>query len=536
MSSRGWTAAALAALCVLGAGFSLRGRSRGDQPPAPGPQPEVRVTPEGTSDDVAWANTLQEGAPDSRTLEASFRKGHVSPKPLPEGSIAQRPGRFEVVLPSGAPITTPAVHRGRVVFSGGFHGKELYAVDAKTGAFAWGAALDDDGPSAPACADGVCVFNTESCTVFALDVATGEQKWSFWMGDPMLSAPAIAGGLAFTSYPLGAGIPTNQMFDNNSWNNIQQQAPAQPPVQPSAQTRASDASHAVVALDLHTGAVKWHRRVDGDIVSAPVASKDALSLTTFSGSVFTLAQSDGALRAVVRGRATSAPTVVGGDMFWSARSDAQGSAREQLLQADAASGQTKLRYAEKEAPYLDKAVQSTSGYNAQSSSLDASNGFGGGAPSTAKAAVALDNVGQGTVAGLQRFQGSRIANSGDNNFATMGDEVVCTDAKTGAVRWKRSIDGDLSAGGSLATSPALAGGKIIVGTLDGKLLVLDPETGKTERSIEIGHPIRSQPAIEGGWAYVGTEDGRLVGVDLDDPALTGWPMWGGDAARSASRM
>jgi outer membrane protein assembly factor BamB len=506
MSTRRWlmTTGAVGTLVALGTGGLWgRGRAKVEELPVLPPAPLV-VPLTSDLDDLAWAQAINEDmtAERSRAVAAAFRQGHASPRSVEALLTTSKPGRFEVKLPSGAPITTPAVHGDLVLFSGGFHGKEFYAVDRRTGRAAWGVDLDDDGPSAPACADGVCVFNTESCTIFALDAATGKQRWAWWMGDPMLSAPSIAGGTVFTSYPLRSD------------------------------TRP-EATHAVAALDLQTGAVKWQRKLDGDIVSAPVAASDALYITTFSGSVFTLAQSDGALRAVVRGRATSAPTVTGQGVFWSNRSEASGAAREALVRADPQSGD-RQQFADKSAPYLDAGVQSMSGYAKQNVSLDASNGFSGGAPATANAGKAMGNVGQSTVAGLQAFQGSRVASDGDNNFATMGDEVVCTDARTGEERWRHKVEGDLQAGGSLATAPALAGGKLVVGTLQGEVLILDPGTGGVERRLPIGRPVRSQPVVEDGWVYVGTEDGWLVGVDTGDPRMDGWAMWGGDAARTGA--
>ena len=52
------------------------------------------------------------------------------------------------------------------------------------------------------------------------------------------------------------------------------------------------------------------------------------------------------------------------------------------------------------------------------------------------------------------------------------------------------------------------------------------------RKHAIGAPVRSQPVAVDGWIYVGTEDGRLVAIDTKDASLTGWPMWGGNAART----
>ena len=134
---------------------------------------------------------------------------------------------------------------------------------------------------------------------------------------------------------------------------------------------------------------------------------------------------------------------------------------------------------------------------------------------------------------LQAFQGSRVLSDGQRNITTMGDEVVCTDPVTGAKLWSVQLAGDLArAGGSLAAPPAAAGGRLFVATLAGEVLQMSPETGAIERRYPVGAPVRSQPVIDGGWIYVGTEDGRLVAIDTKDAALTGWPMWGGNAART----
>jgi outer membrane protein assembly factor BamB len=116
----------------------------------------------------------------------------------------------------------------------------------------------------------------------------------------------------------------------------------------------------------------------------------------------------------------------------------------------------------------------------------------------------------------------------------MGDEVISTDARTGAERWRYKLAGDLQMGGSLATAPALAGGKLVIGTLEGTVLIMDPKSGEVQRKLAIGHPVRSQPVVEDGWVYVGTEDGWLVGLDTGDRTMDGWAMWGGDAARTGA--
>ena len=62
---------------------------------------------------------------------------------------------------------------------------------------------------------------------------------------------------------------------------------------------------------------------------------------------------------------------------------------------------------------------------------------------------------------------------------------------------------------------------------------MEPEKGKVQATWKVGAPIRSQPAIEGGRIYVGTQDGKVVCIDTGDARLTGWSTWGANAASSA---
>ena len=113
-----------------------------------------------------------------------FRPGTVTATQLPDSAITRADGSFRVQMPSGAPVTTPAVWEELIVVSGGFRSHEVYAFRAGRGDLVWAIRVSDDGPSNPACQDRVCVVNTESCTLFAVDAHTGEQLWSWYLGDP----------------------------------------------------------------------------------------------------------------------------------------------------------------------------------------------------------------------------------------------------------------------------------------------------------------------------------------------------------------
>lgn len=189
----------------------------------------------------------------------------------------------------------------------------------------------------------------------------------------------------------------------------------------------------------------------------------------------------------------------------------------------------------KQAAYLDKSVQSKSRLKSAAANADAGNGFAGGAPASANYGVAYENIGQSNVSSLQGFQGSRAYYRDGNLFSTMGDEVVCTDS-SGKVKWKHKLNGDLHAeGGYMGTPPVYANGYIIVATLNGEVLVIDEQKGTPVKKYEVNDAIRYQPVADNGWIFVTTVNGKLYAINTGDKKITGWNMWGANAARTNER-
>ncbi|HVS37014.1 MAG TPA: PQQ-binding-like beta-propeller repeat protein [Gemmataceae bacterium] len=443
-----------------------------------------------------------------------FRQGTVTPRPMDEKITSPTKNGFTIQLPSGAPIPTPSVYKGRVFVSGGFHSREYYCFDAETGKPVWGVNLDDDGPTSAACQDGVILFNTESCTIFALDAETGKQLWSLFLGDPLTNTPTIANGKVFTAYPALGAVAQNG--PNGAGKNV-------PPC-----------SHVLAAFDLKTGKILWQRWIDSDVMSAPVAVDKELYVTSFGGVVYKLNQDDGTVLSAVRSRATSAPVVVGDRVFLTRRADGvQGDVGEAVAGDDRNKLTEVASGARKDAPYLDKKVQDQADNKGKAAALDAGNGFAGGAPAAANPTAAGGNVGQSNVSSMQAFQGSRILNYVGKNFNCMGDEIVCSDPATGEKRWSVKLEGDLKKeGGHLASPPAAAGGQLFLTTLKGEVLRVDPADGKITARYAVDCPVRYQPAVEGGKIYVGTETGKVVCIDAGDAKYTGWPCWGANAAHT----
>lgn len=499
----------------------------------------LAVTPADTTDILAAVLALQKAMP---APPAEFRPGHVTPRQIDDYLETSEEG-FSIQLPRGSLTPSPTVFRDLLLVSGGFGSKEFYAFDAATGKVRWALDLDDDGPSSAVVEDDVAVFNTESCTIFACDALTGEMLWSHYLGDPLMSTPSIADGMVFTAYPAG-GRGGNQYLNAPSSiydNQIQQPVPVLPS-QPEPGTGSAEnkdgidiqATHVLIALELRTGRIAWQKWIDGDIMSAPVVDGEELYVTTFPGTLYKFSAKSGDILAARALQATSAPVIAGGEVFTSRRADdGKGKVKETLsVQERALRGAVRGTYI-RPAPYLDEAVQSKSALKQAAVAYDAGNGFAGGAPVQAGAAKASLNIGQSNVSSLQSFQGSRILHRAARNYATMGDEVVCTDAGSGKVLWKQSLAGNLhQSGGFLGTPPLEVDGRIIVATVEGALHVFDADSGKEQQRYDIGGEVRFQPVVQDGRIYLSTVGGKVVCIDTGNPDLTGWPTWGRNAAHT----
>lgn len=493
--------------------------------PLPSSSPSPNLTPDTTTTTDAGVDVLKfalaMNGKDMPKPPDRFNAGHVSFTDINDYLTKTKDG-FVIKLPSNTNVPTPTIHNGKVYVSGGFGSKQYYAFDSKTGEKSWAVNLDDDGPSSGVIEDDILVYNTESCTIFATDAKSGKYLWSHWLGDPLMSMPAVANGKVFTAYPCYTNSGYNQEVKNDGRTIYNMKS-----------------THVLIAMELKTGKILWQKWIDGDVMSAPVADGGNLYISTFPGTVYKFDQSKGEILSAKYIRATSAPIIKDGEMTVSRRADnhhanTTGSykAMETIAQIDETKMVVKKEYNKKEADYLSKNVQDKSKLKTTSMSYDAGNGFAGGAPASSGAEYASYNIGQSNVSSLQSFQGSRILSYKGKNYNTMGDEIVCTD-KDGKMQWTSKLKGDMhNDGGFLGTPPLAVGGKIIVATYNGEIQIMDAESGKMEKSFKTGENIRYQPVVEDGWIYVTTTSGKLIAINTGDAKLTGWPMWGGNAAHT----
>jgi outer membrane protein assembly factor BamB len=94
-------------------------------------------------------------------------------------------------------------------------------------------------------------------------------------------------------------------------------------------------------------------------------------------------------------------------------------------------------------------------------------------------------------------------------------KVYCLDAITGALIWSHEI------GGSVLSSPAVAYGKVYIGSDDYKVYCLDATTGAFIWSYTTGGGVESSPAVADGKVYIGSYDHKVYCLD----AITGALIW-----------
>lgn len=90
---------------------------------------------------------------------------------------------------------TPLAYQGRIYV--GCYDNNLYAVDAKTGAFSWKYATDGGIPTRPTAEDGVVFVGSEDRRLHAVGAGTGKVVWTYYTEGPIRSSPVLYEGHIF---------------------------------------------------------------------------------------------------------------------------------------------------------------------------------------------------------------------------------------------------------------------------------------------------------------------------------------------------
>jgi outer membrane protein assembly factor BamB len=387
------------------------------------------------------------------------------PVPPSGGSVGftfadERPG-WVARIPDAQQLPSVAYGHDRVFVSGGFNSVSFYALDATTGRIEWATTnLEDNGPTAAIIDGDDVLFNTESCTMFSLNAKTGKRNWLRYLGDPTLAQIALVDGLVYSSYP-----------------------------------DKSTGEQMLGAFRSKTGAPVWARQVGAELLATPVISGDSVYVSTIAGMTYRFDHRNGKTKWVKPLRATTAPWIVGDELFVTRRSGA----KEQQVVVAVDTGKVVREHRVSAGSYA---------YDVP---------------------VNLDSWEK-----VWAFEGSRPVVDRGIHYVAMGSEVIASDAKSGEAIWHRRYL-TKSEARSLG-SVALAGSTIVVSSRDGKVFGLDVDTGFTLWSYDLGKRIVAEPIIAKGWLYSTTTDGYVIALNVADKSLDGWHMFGGNVAKNGATI
>ncbi len=161
---------------------------------------------------------------------------------------------------------------------------------------------------------------------------------------------------------------------------------------------------------------------------------------------------------------------------------------------------------------------------------DASVGFSR-SPPMGRLELAAAHLGVGSVRGVQSYQGGRPTLAGDRVVMVSGSEIRAVARSDGRPAWTRRIEVRTPASRPLST-PAHAGGKLYLGTADGRVLCIDPGTGNVVWQATVGGTLRAEPVVADDALFAASEEGDLIRLELGESVPDAWPGWGGSASHA----
>lgn len=189
--------------------------------------------------------------------------------------------------------SSPAVFNNRVYFGSG--DKNIYALNAKTGALEWKFATKDVVHASPAIADNTVFIGSWDSYLYALDAATGKEKWRFKTGEDSVnfnqvgfqSSPAVAGGTVYVGCRDAHVYAIDAATGRKKWDYSTGDAWV-------SNTPAVSGGVVYVgtnpfnALDANTGKLLYSFQARSGVFSSPAIAGDTAYFGSLIGSLFAI--------------------------------------------------------------------------------------------------------------------------------------------------------------------------------------------------------------------------------------------------------
>ncbi len=190
--------------------------------------------------------------------------GHSLYAFLPSGAAPSK--RLWQFPGNGAPLTSPVVAGGFVVFGSGDH--NVYALDAKTGAVKWTGTTGYVFTATPAISDGVVVIGDQGGNIDGFDLNTGKSLWSDSAGNVDVAA-VIARGTAYVVTEDHSVYALNVTNGRQLWQYDMEDYAVFSPILAGQLVIVANRAGQLVALDAKTGKLVWQTDLNGTPFSQP---------------------------------------------------------------------------------------------------------------------------------------------------------------------------------------------------------------------------------------------------------------------------
>jgi outer membrane protein assembly factor BamB len=467
---------------------------------------------------------------------------------------------WKVMIPGDRPLATPAVVDGKVFLGGGFGSYEFYAFDAQTGKLLWQYRTGDDGPTAAVVDEGYVTFNTESCELEVLDLAGKPvwKKWlgDPLMSMPAISNGRLF--MAFPN-SKGDRHHYLACFDLKKGKEFWRKKIAgeiiTAPIVDDEQVFLATLEGTVYCFHAKDGRLAWTEK-GKNATSSPTVTADCCwfsrreaKIETKDGKKVKQQTEQLAVRLLRKKTAVhdlAATSRVADYLDYDKRrgmgmgGGMGGSPKEAQSQSyDAGVGFSGGGVGLTEAQAMGEEDASEQQSPVEGGPADQS-------PAVldkgdAKIRQAMDNLGQGSVHGVWSYQGSKPVFDKGRLYSSMGDTLLCVDPNTEKVVWKKQFQPKQEQKQEVlldatVSPPSLVNDKVFVATGYGDIVCLTADAGEWVWKVSIGESVVFQPAVADGRVYVGTESGNLYCVETGDPKDDGWLMWGANAAHTGRAL
>jgi outer membrane protein assembly factor BamB len=315
-----------------------------------------------------------------------------------------------------------------------------------------------------------------------------KQLWSYEAGDSIESSAAVVGGTVFVGSQKGELVALN--LDNGQvyWKFATGSPIAESsPAYGNGVVYIGDLGGWLNALNATNGQKLWAFKTDNEIKSSPVVVGDRVLIGSYDQNLYCLSTRNGAVLWKVRtnGPVHSTPSVAGGLAYLAGC--------DEVFRA--------IRISDGKEMF----TISSDAYTGASPAIRGSAAFYG----TFDNEVLMVDLANRTISWRyqhpeRKFPFYSSAAVTDTRVVVGGrDKVIHGLTPGGKPAWS------FATRARVESSPAIASGRVYVGSNDGRLYVLDVNTGTKLWEFNAGSPISASPAIGRGRIVIGAQDGRL---------------------------